>query len=199
MEKIKELKSGNKILRIFVDENAENPRNWENLGKMVCNHKTYNLGDKHNFDFDNCDSWDEVKEVLINKFEAIVILPIYLFDHSGISISTKPFNDRFDSGQVGFIYVTKEDMLNYDFNITEITDKLIELTNKMLVGEVDLYNDYLNGNVFMFEVIKIEKDNLGYEYETIIDSCGGFFGDNFKTNNINEYLDKEMSILLLNS
>ena len=40
--------------------------------------------------------------------EHYVILPLYLFDHSGISISTGSFHDPWDSGQVGFIYASKE-------------------------------------------------------------------------------------------
>ena len=35
---------------------------------------------------------------------------LYLYDHSGITMSTGSFCDSWDSGQVGFIYVTKEDI-----------------------------------------------------------------------------------------
>ena len=33
------------IIKIFQDEMAENPREWDNLGTMVCFHPDYNLGD----------------------------------------------------------------------------------------------------------------------------------------------------------
>lgn len=37
-------------LQVFRDEYAENPREWDNLGKMVCWHRRYNLGDKHDYE-----------------------------------------------------------------------------------------------------------------------------------------------------
>jgi hypothetical protein len=40
--------------------------------------------------------------------EHYVILPLYLYDHGGITMSTGSFGDPWDSGQVGFIYVSKE-------------------------------------------------------------------------------------------
>lgn len=37
-------------LQVFRDEYAENPCEWDNLGKMVCWHRRYNLGDKHDYE-----------------------------------------------------------------------------------------------------------------------------------------------------
>ncbi len=37
-------------LRIYRDEHADSPREWENMGKMVCWHRRYTLGDKHDYD-----------------------------------------------------------------------------------------------------------------------------------------------------
>lgn len=38
-----------KILKIVQDECPEDPREWSNLGHMVCWHRHYRLGDKHSF------------------------------------------------------------------------------------------------------------------------------------------------------
>ena len=35
----------------------------------------------------------------------VAILPLYLYDHSGLTMSTNDFGDRWDSGCVGFIYM----------------------------------------------------------------------------------------------
>ncbi len=35
-----------KILEIYHDEMPEFPREWENLGIMICGHRNYNLGDE---------------------------------------------------------------------------------------------------------------------------------------------------------
>ena len=50
---------------------------------------------------------------LCNQSNQVVILPLYLYDHSGRSMSTTPFQGRaphadWDSGCVGFIYMDKE-------------------------------------------------------------------------------------------
>ena len=32
-----------------------------------------------------------------------------MFDHSGRALSLTPFGDKWDSGQIGYVYITKED------------------------------------------------------------------------------------------
>lgn len=52
----------------------------------------------------------EVDELydLVRATGQYVILPLYLYDHSGITISTGPFSCPWDSGQVGWIYAPKD-------------------------------------------------------------------------------------------
>ena len=98
---VKKYKKENKVLEIHTDESAESPREWDNLGVMVCAHQRYNLGDIQ------VNSKEELDEKLKDAF---IRLPLYLYDHSGLSISTKnayPFNDQWDAGQVGFIIVSE--------------------------------------------------------------------------------------------
>lgn len=40
--------------------------------------------------------------------DKVAILPLYLYDHSGLTMSTSDFGDRWDSGCVGFIYMDKD-------------------------------------------------------------------------------------------
>lgn len=40
--------------------------------------------------------------------DKVAILPLYLYDHSGLAMSTSDFGDRWDSGCVGFIYMDKD-------------------------------------------------------------------------------------------
>src|SRR5579864_4230829 len=95
-----------KIIKIYPDEDAENPRDWDNLGTMICFHRRYQLGDKHTFqtpaDFDEWRNKENPEDYLA------IILPLYLLDHSGLRMSVSSFHDHWDSGQVGWIYVTKE-------------------------------------------------------------------------------------------
>ena len=148
-------------IQVHYDEDSINPReDYDPLGKMVCFHGRYNLGDKHDYDQNDYTSFDEMEKDIIKQENVAVILPIYMYDHSGITISTNPFSCPWDSGQIGFIYVTKEQA-----NEEDMTKEQVE---KYLLGEVKAYDAYLCGNVYGYV---IEKDG------EFIDSCWGFIGD----------------------
>lgn len=176
-----EIYKGYKI-KIFRDDNSINPRDNDNLGKMICFHSRYNLGDKHEMNVDQAKS-------LIKK-ENVVSLPLYLYDHSGITMNTTGFSCPWDSGQVGFIFVSKED-IRKEFNIKRnVTKKRIEKVIKNLECEVKEYNDYITGNCYGF-VIEDENANE-------IESVWGFIGD-YDTNCLKEakdYIDNAADIQL---
>lgn len=178
----KTIKNDKYRIEIHTDEDTESPRNWENLGKMVCFHKRYDLGDKHDYDHNYYDGWEAMEKDIIKKENVAVILPLYLYDHSGITISTSSFNDRWDSGMIGFIYMTKKDAIeNYGKKI--MTPKVKERALKNLEGEVETYDQYLTGDVYGFKVFEDDEET---------DSCWGFYGDEFWKNGMEEYIDSEI-------
>jgi transposase len=196
MEAVKEFKTKDKVLKIFIDESAENPRTlWDNLGTMVCFHRRYDLGDKHNYSSSDYDSWDEMEKAIIKQEDVAVILPLYLYDHSGITMNTTGFSCGWDSGQVGFIFVSRETLRN-EYGVKRISNKIIEKATKLLLGEVETYDQYICGDVYGFKVFKVETCDNGCEHEEEIDSCWGFFGDNFIENGLIEHVDKEFAELL---
>ena len=97
-------------IEVIHDTDPFDPREDDNLGTMICFHGSYNLGDKHDYNHQDYNGWDEMKEAIIKNEDVGVILPLYLYDHSGITIATTPFSCRWDSGQVGFIIISKEKM-----------------------------------------------------------------------------------------
>ena len=110
-------KDGTETLEIYYDEFAESPREWDNASVMVCFHKRYGLGDKTDLTSDMFEGWEELEEFLRKEKGAEIIAPLYLYDHSWITIKIGSFNGllpqghaEFDSGQVGFIYMTKKKM-----------------------------------------------------------------------------------------
>lgn len=195
MEAVKEFKTKDKVLKIFIDESPENPRTWDNLGTMVCFHRRYDLGDKHNYSSSDYDSWDEMESAIIKQEDVAVILPLYLYDHSGITMNTTGFSCGWDSGQVGFIFVSRETLRN-EYGVKRISNKIIEKATKLLLGEVETYDQYICGDVYGFKVFKVETCDKGCEHEEEIDSCWGFYGDNFIENGLIEHVDKEFAELL---
>ena len=152
-----EEKEGFKLFLVH-DLDPESPREWDNLGTMVCFHRNYWLGDKnprgeskHNFKNNQefLEWWEE------NGNDG-VILPLYLYDHSGLTMSVNEFNDRWDSGQVGWIYATKETIIKEYGEFDKEKD------------EVAVYNQYLQGDVWGYIVENEDGEHL--------DSCWGFYG-----------------------
>lgn len=159
-----------------------NPREWDNFGTMVCFHNKYKLGDVHDFNKDDYNSWDEVRDA-IKERGGVIILPLGLYDHSGITMYIGDQHDRWDGGQVGFIYCTAEDM-------TKEGPYSFEQAEALLRGEVRAYDKYLVGDICEY---RIEENRQAcscgecMEWQ-IIDSCGGW-------NTSDEALDEAKAIV----
>lgn len=169
MEHTHEERIGNYLIRIFQDESPESPREWDNLGTMVCFHRRYDLGDKHDYKSSDYDSWDEMKGAIMENEDIHTILPLYLYDHSGITMNTTGFSCRWDSGQVGWIFVSKE-------KVEKDCGKDCDV-EKILRGEVETYDQYLTGDVYGYKVYKVTECDHGHEHEEELDSCWGFYGE----------------------
>jgi hypothetical protein len=156
-------------INIYPDDCDESPRECDNLGTMICFHKRYNLGDKHELNQNDFNSWDELEDGIIEHYGKSIILPIYMYDHSGITISTSPFGCPWDSGQIGYIFITKEKVKKeYGWKVInkERKNKII----KYLDDEIKTYDQYLRGDIVGYKITN-EED----EEDNEIDSCWGFY------------------------
>ena len=142
-----------------IDPRAE----FDHLCTMICWHRRYDLGDKH--------EWATPE-----KFRAVmderphIRLPIYLYDHSGITIATTPFSCPWDSGQLGWIFV-EEPKLRAEFADVSDPAELREKAEALMRAEVMEYDQYLTGDVWC---ARIEDRN-----RNTLDSCCGFFGSDY--------------------
>ena len=166
---------GDYFLTIDHENYPENPREWDNLTKMVCVHPKYNLlGDKHDYKRNDYNSWGELEKDIIKRENVGVILPLYIYDHSGITISTTPFGCKWDSTQIGFIYITrdiifenfKHRLINGVYVNKILTKKIKEIFTERLLNELKCYDQYLQNEVYSFEIV---KDDERVEY------CGGYY------------------------
>jgi len=167
---------GKYLIEVVEEQYPESPRNWDNLGTMVCFTRSYNLGDDHNYRRDDYGSWTELKNDIIKNENVGVILPLYLYDHSGITMNTTGFSCVWDSGQVGFIFISKEKMLK-EYGGKIVTKKLKERVEKYLVGEVETYDQYLRGEVYGYKIYEVITCSEGHEHLTEKDSCWGYYGE----------------------
>ncbi|KJS43145.1 MAG: hypothetical protein VR71_11860 [Roseovarius sp. BRH_c41] len=164
-------------IKIFHDPDPESPREWSNLGTLICWHRRYRLGDSHLFESpeaflrdlagvsDQSDlSMDQLRERAERK---AIILPVFLYDHSGLAMNTIAFHCPWDSGQVGYVYVTFE-AVRTEFRVKRGTKTLREKVEDILRAEIVSYDAYLAGRVYGYVIKRDGKE---------VDACWGFFGD----------------------
>jgi len=153
-------------LKIMQDTDpAIKPRECDNLGLMVYWHSRYVLGDSQ----PTCCSKTWFEDNVDPKG---VYLPLFIYDHSGITMQTKPFTCPFDSGQIGWIYASPEAIKTAFPGVTFEEAQVHAL--KALEFEVKDFDCHLRGQVW------------GFEYGD--DSCWGFVGDELEATGIKEYL-----------
>lgn len=103
-----------------------------------------------------------------------VVLTLYLYDHSGLSMSTSETMYRaidsaaWDWGKVGFIFCTRQRAMQA-FGATEWSDELERKVEEVLRAEVEEYNTYLQGDVYVVTVY----DDEGNVVEAV-GTCYGY-------------------------
>ena len=186
-------------IEIKQDDCDYSPREWDNLGTMVCWHSRYNLGDEqpnHTHQQwlvnlaenylepyqDKISGWytnelwdyafyNNIPKDIIPKLWDVankyyIILPLFVYEHGSITMNTSGYRCPWDSGQVGFIYVSIADVKK-EYGWKRLTSKRRAQIESYLQGEVTTYDHYLTGDVWGY-VIEDEEENH-------IDSCWGFY------------------------
>ena len=161
-QKIKTIKSKNFLADIYIDEHATSPRDAEwsdNFGTLIAFHSRMNLSDD--------DTWN--KEELLNHInrDDVFALPVYIYEHSNIALSTSEFMCKWDSGQVGYIFVSHEDI------IKEYGELDLKKAEKVLDVEIETYSKYLNGECYCYQIYDMEDKDCCPDS---IDDCWGYIG-----------------------
>lgn len=177
----------NRILKISQDTHGFNPREDDNIGTIVSWHSRYSLGEVQ-INKNDYSSAEEAIQKNSNKDD--IVIPLYIYDHSGITIRTNPFSCPWDSGQFGFIKISKE-KIRKEYDVKRVSQKLIKRISQYLVNEVATYDKYLRGENYHMEVI----NNVTEEIE---DSCSGFLGYNLSENGILDNLSLEDANAVIN-
>lgn len=183
-------------IRYEEDTTPFDPRECDNNGIMVCFHNRYTLGDRDSqselesdletildkYDIDYSDTeWLETADAIAKKIALlppqsindITLIPLYLYDHSGLTMNTTGFNCAWDSGQVGWIYTTPEQLKALGHNLDDFGSEQMQATIKTwLAQEVESYDHYLTGNIFGYSI---------YKEGECLESCTGFLGDHNKS------------------
>lgn len=146
-------KNADQRFTAYYDLHAASPRDVDyNLGEMYCWHNRRELGDSNMINKPNTEDYTSFDELIEDNFaEEDLILPIYMLDHGGIRLSTTPFTSTWDSGQLGFILMHKEDVIRY-------FKGNLDSAKEALKDEVECYSEYLQGNCYIITHEVLTKD-----------------------------------------
>jgi len=143
-------------IEIKYDESPESPRNWDNICIFHVAHRNCSFGDVNHSNSESIHSAVEKA-----RKQGDIVLPLYMYEHGGITISLSPFSCPWDSGQCSFVVIPRKKMLE-EFGKKAFTKKLKERAIKCAKGEVETLDTYLRGDVYGYV---IDDD----------DSCWGFY------------------------
>ncbi len=185
--------SFNVSISYVEDSSMFDPRESDNIAVLALEHRRYTLGDNDGLELledvlssilddygvnEHNELTGESRSSKINAMisllpseasKDIIISPVYLYDHSGLAISSEPFSCRFDSGCIGWAFTTPSMLNELGHSYTDFSNKKDRTTVKSwLESEIDLYSSYLQGSVFEFSVTNKNGEH--------VDSCMGFLG-----------------------
>lgn len=184
-----------KTVRIVPDNYPSNPRDNDNLCLMACVHGRYELGDK------------DAKSIIAKKLEVnsseyslselvdmaeksrliFAMKPLYMYDHSGQTVSTSPFSCQWDSGQIGVVILFKE-TIKQEFGVKRFGKNIIaqfnEKADSIIEAEVKEYDAYISGDYYSLEMLDADGE--------VEDSVSGFIGTDVSKNGMLDYIPAEM-------
>ena len=168
------------IYRIVRDESPESPREWDNPGKMVCFHWRRNLGDESprcspdeylsrlacEADPKLADTLEWLEERgLDERYKQAVgrslgrnylFRELFLYEHSGLSMSSGTFEYPCDSSIFCFIYVAK-DKIRQEYGFKVLTKAREQRILGYLEDEVKTYDDFLTGQVYGYRIFEVPE------------------------------------------
>ncbi len=90
----------------MISDTYQYPREDYNICVFHIAHRNYSFGDKN---YNSFESIEEARKQALRDKD--IVLPLYMLDHSGITISLSPFSCPWDSNQVGFVQIPREKMI----------------------------------------------------------------------------------------
>lgn len=186
-------------IEIENDDMCMNPREeFDNMGTLALKNSAwcdeeiddeqdlFNLliseEDYRPYDFSaNCHDYYEIDsgKAWKNIEKQYIILPVYVMSHGATHYSAGAFGCPWDSGQAGWIYVSKSEARK-ECGWSVLTQKRIDKIKTYLSAEIETFDDCVNGEIYWYNI----KDKNG---EDIDESCGGFIGHDNDKNGLLEY------------
>lgn len=142
------------LLTISSDSDTESPREYDNVGTLLLWDKSSHCSDSDQ----EITATNDAKIIILNDKCQLVadvkthlILPVYKYQHSGVAYNTTGFQCRWDSGQVGYIYCSKEKAIA-EFGKKNLTKTVREKALASMVSEVAIFGAWANGQCYHYNI-----------------------------------------------
>jgi len=176
---------------VYHEPDSEELSMEDNLFKVLSFTGNYSIGHTHGYEKNNrfemiaqlvseydqaaYDRWEssdqnpsDYDKILVKFDKYYIHKPVYVYEHSGITISTQPFSCQWDSGTLGIAICAKDEYIKA-YGFPRLTAKRTADAMAHLDSQVQYFDDLIQGNVYGFTV---ELDDVCQ------DSCWGFVGNN---------------------
>lgn len=154
---------------IYYDTSPESPREWDNLGTFYTAHRRYRPEKEFDEHFRHEEVFDRYGDFSDLFEKRYIALKIYLYDHSGQTISSSPFSCPWDSGWFGIVAVSVE-KVKKEYGWKVLTRARRRKIEEYLQGEIDTYDNYLRGEVYGYRITPADDKN------DVLESCWGYYG-----------------------
>lgn len=164
-------------------DNPENPRrDFDQVSTIITDKNSdYVFSDVQISSEEELKEWKEQNDVVLT-------FPLNSYEHSGMSLSISngyPYNDQWDAGQIGEVVVTRKSMKKI-WGISYLTKKNTQMLTNAVKSEIEQLTQWLNGEVYGYQLFETKTCNLNEIHEKEIDSCWGFYGYDPETNGISD-------------
>lgn len=143
MREIYKSENDSVVVKIEYDGFVSNPRENDELVNMVIWHKSI-PSDEHNFE----NPTEFMEWYNSQEDQKLMIKPLFAHVHGNISLSTTMFSCPWDSGQIGYAYITQhaaDSVIGFGNYDSESLSKSIE-------NSLKAYQYFLNGECYSVEI-----------------------------------------------
>lgn len=177
-------------IKIYADDDCESPFEWGSLCNFKALHRSYGQS------LSNVEGYNESQELdeFINS-EDLIYLPLYGYEHGSFGISTSntqyPFNCPFDSGQLGYVWLTVKE-IKEENKWKRITKERRQKIIQRLIQDVETMNQYVSGEIYGYTIENEENgDSFG--------SCWGFYGSDNKESGLLEAAMSDIDFYIIDN
>jgi hypothetical protein len=176
-------KDRTKRVRLEYDQDSSHldPREEDRLVDIVTGElRRWNVATKDAMFQSAFDRFNEMGRAGLFKrwlkiFHDTEAMPVYLFEHGDVALSTGDFGDPWDSGQVGWTYIRPDAEKWEDMDVPAILSGFITELGKWMNGEVYgwIVEKKVTGNKVYDDGV---AEDEAFEEWVEEDSCWGFIG-----------------------